>query len=137
MAGNQAGSSQVFEGVKGYSIKTELDRKLFMGIWEQDAQKKADAKLKDASDLSSSKLRPKSQPNFNLSALTLKSASDVSSASEAGYKQSAIAQSPTLEINKNLKSIMDLAQTSQIQLESYAKSKGSKMVKAKTKQAKT
>ena len=56
-----------------------------MGIWEQDAQKKADAKLKDASDLSSSKLRPKSQPNFNLSALTLKNASDVSSASEAGY----------------------------------------------------
>ena len=56
MAGNQAGSSQVFEGVKGYSIKTELDRKLFKGIWEQDAHKKAEPNLKDASDLNSSKL---------------------------------------------------------------------------------
>ena len=58
----QVSKSQAFAGVKGYSIKTELDRKLLLGIWEQqDAQKLAAAELKDSPtpDVSSSKLYPK------------------------------------------------------------------------------
>ena len=36
---DQAAVSKVFDGIKGYTIQTDLDRNLLLGIWEHEEEK--------------------------------------------------------------------------------------------------
>ena len=76
MPRDTAAISKAFNEIKGYPIKTDLDRKLLLGIWELE-RRAAPVKLAYASELNKSPYRPASNVSVNNSLQVLQVSNDM------------------------------------------------------------